>query len=66
MGKLRVVVYLALVRHPAHRLPVFQRLCLRPGGAAFALVVRRTRSILGVTLAHGLTNIALFMIFPLL
>jgi len=33
-------------------------------GLFFSLVVGRTRSILGVTLAHGITNIALFLIFP--
>lgn len=33
-------------------------------GLAFSLVARRTRSIWGVSLAHGLTNIALFIIFP--
>ncbi len=32
----------------------------------FGYYVRRTRSILGVTLAHGLTNISLFLIFPFL
>ncbi|MCD4671452.1 MAG: CPBP family intramembrane metalloprotease [Anaerolineaceae bacterium] len=32
----------------------------------FGLVVNRTRSILGVTLAHGLTNIGLFLVFPFL
>lgn len=32
---------------------------------AFSLIVRWTRSIIGVTLAHGLTNIGLFVIFPL-
>jgi membrane protease YdiL (CAAX protease family) len=30
----------------------------------FGFYVRRTRSIFGVTLAHGLTNVALFLIFP--
>jgi hypothetical protein len=35
-------------------------------GLFFSLVVERTRSILGVTLAHGLTNITLFLIFPFL
>lgn len=33
-------------------------------GLYFSLVVSRTRSILGVTLAHGLTNITLFLVFP--
>jgi membrane protease YdiL (CAAX protease family) len=32
----------------------------------FAYLVQRTGSILGVTLAHGLTNIGLFLIFPFL
>lgn len=35
-------------------------------GLYFALVVERTRSLLGVTLAHALTNIALFLIVPYL
>jgi len=29
-------------------------------------VVNRTRSILGVSIAHGLTNIVLFMVLPAL
>lgn len=32
----------------------------------FGWVVRRSGSILGVTLAHGLTNISMFLIFPFL
>lgn len=32
----------------------------------FGYFVHRTRSILGVTLAHGLTNVSLFLIFPFL
>jgi hypothetical protein len=32
----------------------------------FGYFVRRTRSIFGVTLAHSLTNVALFLIFPFL
>jgi membrane protease YdiL (CAAX protease family) len=31
----------------------------------FGFVVTRTRSILGVTIAHGLTNVGLFIFFPL-
>jgi len=31
----------------------------------FGFIVTRTRSILGVTIAHGLTNIGLFIFFPL-
>ena len=33
-------------------------------GLAFGVVVHRTRHLLGVTLAHGLTNIALFLLMP--
>jgi membrane protease YdiL (CAAX protease family) len=32
----------------------------------FALVVHRTRSLAGVIAAHGLTNVCLFVVFPLL
>ncbi len=35
-------------------------------GLFFAWIVTRTRSLLGVTLAHGLTNIVLFLVGPLL
>jgi hypothetical protein len=35
-------------------------------GLFFSLVVERTRSLIGVTIAHGLTNISLFLIFPFL
>jgi hypothetical protein len=35
-------------------------------GIVFGLLVQRTGSIIGVSLAHGLTNIALYLIFPLL
>jgi CAAX protease family protein len=35
-------------------------------GLAFALITKHTRSIWGVSLAHGLTNIALYIIVPLL
>jgi hypothetical protein len=35
-------------------------------GWFFGWVVRRTRSLLGVTLAHGLTNIVLFLVMPFL
>jgi membrane protease YdiL (CAAX protease family) len=34
-------------------------------GLVFGLFVDRTRSILGVTLAHGITNISLFLLWPL-
>jgi hypothetical protein len=33
-------------------------------GLYFGVVVQRTRSLLGVTLAHGLTNILLFLVMP--
>lgn len=35
-------------------------------GWVFAWLVDRTHSILGVTLAHGLTNIGLFLVWPLM
>jgi membrane protease YdiL (CAAX protease family) len=31
---------------------------------AFGVIVQRTHSLLGVTLAHALTNITLFLVFP--
>jgi uncharacterized protein len=31
---------------------------------AFGAIARRTRSLVGVTIAHGLTNICLFVLFP--
>lgn len=33
-------------------------------GFVFGVVVARTNSLLGVTLAHGLTNIGLFLLWP--
>lgn len=35
-------------------------------GLLFGVIVARTRSILGVALAHGLTNISLFLVWPFL
>jgi uncharacterized protein len=35
-------------------------------GLIFGVIVSRTHSIVGVSLAHGLTNIGLYMIFPFL
>jgi len=35
-------------------------------GLIFAIIVKRTKSILGVTLAHGLTNICLYILVALL
>ncbi len=35
-------------------------------GLFFGRIVQRTRSLVGVTLAHGLTNIMLFLIMPFL
>ena len=35
-------------------------------GLVFASLVRRTGSLFGVTLAHGATNIGLFLVFPFL
>ena len=35
-------------------------------GATFGWIVHRTRSLLGVTLSHGLTNVMLFLVMPFL
>jgi membrane protease YdiL (CAAX protease family) len=35
-------------------------------GIAFSFIAARTRSLIGVTLAHGLANISLFLVFPFL
>lgn len=35
-------------------------------GLVFSIIVDRTRNLVGVTLAHGFTNISLFLIFPFL
>lgn len=35
-------------------------------GLVYALVVRRTRSLVGVTVSHGVTNSMLFLVMPLL
>jgi hypothetical protein len=35
-------------------------------GLVFSLVVAKTRSLIGVTLAHGLASISLFLVFPFL
>ena len=35
-------------------------------GLAFGVAAARTRSLLGVSISHGLANVSLFMIFPLL
>jgi hypothetical protein len=35
-------------------------------GLTFGFIVQRTRSLLGVTLTHGFTNISMYLIFPFL
>jgi hypothetical protein len=35
-------------------------------GLAFSVIVLRSRSILGVSLVHGLTNVGLYLLFPLM
>ncbi|NIS82960.1 MAG: CPBP family intramembrane metalloprotease [Anaerolineales bacterium] len=62
------VVYIALifsVLHLGYR-SIADMLFVFAVALYFGFYVRRTRSILGVTLAHGLTNVALFLIFPFL
>ncbi len=35
-------------------------------GLMFGLIIARTRSLLGVSLAHGLTNVTLYLVYPFL
>lgn len=35
-------------------------------GLMFGLIIARTRSLLGISLAHGLTNITLYLVYPFL
>jgi membrane protease YdiL (CAAX protease family) len=62
------VVYVALmfaVLHIGYR-SLLDVVFVLAVGLFFGWVVQRTRSLLGVTLSHGLTNIGLFLIMPYL
>jgi len=68
LGKSVSLVYvgaLFAVLHITH-LSVFDVAFVFGVAVLFTAIVRRTGSLLGVTLAHGLTNINLFIIAPLL
>jgi membrane protease YdiL (CAAX protease family) len=63
---LRGIGYVALVfavLHIGYR-SLLDVLLVAAVGLFFGWVVHRTRSLLGVTLAHGLTNIVLFLVMP--
>lgn len=61
------IVYVSVlfgVLHTGH-MSVLDVIFVIPVAIYFAWVVRRTHSLVGVSLAHGLTNIMLFLILPL-
>lgn len=62
------IIYVALIFAVLHMgyLSALDVVFVFAVGLLFAWVVLRTGSILGVTLAHGLTNISLFLVFPFL
>ncbi len=58
------VALLFAVMHTGYRSPLNAAFVLAVG-LFFGAVVQRTRSLLGVAMAHGLTNIVLFLVMPL-
>ena len=68
MGKLSGIVYISVVftvMQLGNR-SALQMLFVFAVALFFGWMALRTRSILGVTLAHGLTNVCLFLVFPFL
>lgn len=66
LGRLVGISYVALffaVLHIGYR-SVWDFVFVLVVGLAFGIAVQATRSVIGVTLAHGLTNITLFLVFP--
>ncbi len=66
LGRLRGIAYGAVffgVLHVGYH-SVIDVLFVTAVGLLFGWIVLKTRSIIGVTLAHGLTNIMLFLIMP--
>lgn len=62
------IIYVSLLfatLHTGHR-SLLDVLFVFPVAIYFSLVVRRTGTLVGVSLAHGLTNIMLFIVLPLL
>jgi membrane protease YdiL (CAAX protease family) len=57
------IAILFAVLHTGYR-SLLDVLLVAAVGLFFGWVVHRTRSLLGVTLAHGLTNVVLFLIMP--
>lgn len=66
LGRGRGIIYVALFFAVLHigYLSVADVLFVLAVGLAFGLIVQLTGSLLGVTLAHGLTNITLFLVMP--
>ena len=66
LGRWRGIIYVAIffaVLHIGYK-SLIDVLFVFVVGLLFGLVVARTRNLLGVTLAHGLTNIMLFLVMP--
>jgi membrane protease YdiL (CAAX protease family) len=66
LGRLRGIVYVAVyfgVLHVGYH-SLIDVIFVTAVGLIFGWITYKTRSIIGVTLAHGLTNIMLFLIMP--
>lgn len=67
-GTWRGIAYVSLLFGALHigHLSVVDVVFVTAVALYFAVIVRRTRTLLGVTIAHGITNIMLFVVLPLL
>lgn len=66
LGRLRGILYVAIIftiLHTGYR-SLADSIFVFAVGLAFGLLVERTNNLVGVTLAHGLTNITLFLVMP--
>ena len=67
-GAWRGIVYVSLLFGALHigHLSVVDVVFVTAVALYFAVIVHRTRSLLGVSIAHGITNFMLFVVLPLL
>jgi membrane protease YdiL (CAAX protease family) len=67
-GTRRGIAYVSLLFGALHigHLSVVDVIFVTAVALYFAVIVHRTRSLLGVSIAHGITNIMLFVVLPLL
>ncbi len=67
-GTWRGIVYVSLLFGALHigHLSVVDVVFVTAVALYFAVIVHRTRSLLGVSIAHGITNFMLFVVLPLL